>query len=123
MRNVSIEFGTHIFCFECGAGWSEYGQPSYCLECNGVEGLATSQISLLECSFTGVMWEENSVRRISQVVRETTGSVEYCVPVPPNVFSLDLAVVDLRTSTVAIARHSHEETLVPLQDYIKERLA
>ena len=69
------------------------------------------------------MWEENSVRRISQVVRETTGSVEYCVPVPPNVFSLDLAVVDLRNSTVAIARQSHEETLVPLQDYIKERLA
>lgn len=124
MNKDLIEFGTHVFCFDCGSSWSEYGDPPYCINCGSVGGLASRKISLIEKSFMGIMWEESNGRHLAQLIHEEEYcGVEYCVPVPANMISLDLAVFDATSGTVRIRTSIDGYIVVPITEYVIEGLS
>jgi len=97
----TVEYGVHCFCFSCGTGWAEFNQPSSCIQCNGVSGLATSHTVRDESTLFGFVSQmtDGGLMAIQQM-KDPPFFTWYEIPLPSFFFTLDSMILSSKTHQV-----------------------
>lgn len=117
---MSSKYTIHCFCFDCGTDWAEEELPLRCVTCNGTLNIATRRFVLNETPYTGFVCAGPSNRMYLEQVVSKRGRIEaVSVPLPRNLYTLDLITVDWTLNRVFDATGN---TITTAIRYINESL-